>query len=327
MLAIGDRLHEAGRAYVQIDNQRLLRLFSSRLAASGGEVVVGSARSIVDGRVELDGGGSSRRIDVDVVVDATGGTTPFVSRIAGGAARQAMQCAHGIVAEIEGMPNPGAATLMDWTGPDRRDPSFLYALDYGGGTWLVEETSLAHRPGLADDELERRLRARLRMIGAHIISVQRIERVRFAMDSPMPVVPQPVVGVGAAASIVHPATGYSVAAALRMAPLVADAIVASPGDRAVAAWAAVWPAERVAARRLETYGMERLLTMDQRLTRQFFDTFFTLGRSDQAAYLGGQASAKELAAVMWKVFAAAPMRLRRALATGNPLTLARSFLG
>jgi lycopene beta-cyclase len=147
-----------------------------------------------------------------------------------------------------------------------------------------------------------------------------------------------VVAVGAAAAVVHPATGYSVAASLRLGPSVAAALSGPAGSAAgwsgpagsagwSAGWSAVWPDARRSARRLEAYGLERLLGMDQRLTRTFFDTFFTLDRADVATYLGGRADATELAAVMWRLFAAAPLRLRGALASGNPVRLARALLG
>jgi lycopene beta-cyclase len=324
VLVIGDRRHEAARTYVQIDNRRLQQQLRDRLAATGGSVVAGSARAVEGGRVEIEDGGRRHGVEASLVIDATGADTPFVLRErAQGVA--AVQSAYGLVAEVTGMPNQGAAVLMDWSGPDRRDPSFLYALDYGGGVWLVEETSLAHRPGLSDGELERRLQERLAMIGAQIISVQRVERVRFPMDVPMPMVPQVVVAAGAAAAIVHPATGYSVAASLRIAGDLAAAIARSPGD-AKASWAAVWPRRRIAARRLERYGMERLLTMDQRTTRAFFDAFFSLPPHRQAAYLGGTATPGELSVAMARVFAASPWRVRRALIAGNPLPLAKGLL-
>ena len=340
VLVVGEHTHQVGRSYALIDNKALMASLAARFARGGGEVFesavdavdavdavapgpAGAAhRRVAAAVVGLAGGG---RIDADVVVDASGSGSVFVRRRSALRLRPpALQCAYGVVAELRGMPDPGAVTLMDWRGPDRRDPSFLYALDRGDGTWLVEETSLAHRPGLTQPELEHRLAERLRMLGAQIISTQSIERVRFVMDLPMPVVPQPVVGVGAAGSMVHPATGYSVAAALRAAPLIAGAVASGGG--ASAAWRAIWPRERVAARQLETYGLERLLTMDQRLSRMFFDTFFGMADADVATYLGGEAGAREMAGVMWRMFAAAPAPLRAALALGNPTRLARALI-
>lgn len=348
VLVVGDRRHQVGRSYVQLDNAALLDRLAGRFGDHGGELIDAAAQTVEPGSESAPepasvGLGRGRTVRARVVVDATGAGSPFIRREPEPAGRApAMQCAHGIVASIDlgrsGL-EPGTATLMDWTGPDRRQPSFLYALDRGDGTWLLEETSLAGRPAMADDELERRLYDRLRAAGVRVGEVHEVERVRFRMDAPLPEVPQPVVAVGAAAAVVHPATGYSVAASLRLGPSVAAALSGSRSgslggslgglDPAVAAagWAAVWPDARRSARRLEAYGLERLLGMDQRLTRTFFDTFFSLDRGDVAVYLGGRADAGELAAVMWRLFAAAPLRLRRALASGNPVRLARALLG
>jgi lycopene beta-cyclase len=344
---VGARRHEVGRTYVQLDNAALLDRLAGRFGDHGGELIDAAAQTVEPGSesgsepasVGLERG---RTVRARVVVDATGAGSPFIRREPEPAGRApAMQCAHGIVASIDrgrSGPEPGTATLMDWTGPDRRQPSFLYALDRGDGTWLLEETSLAGRPAMADDELERRLYDRLRAAGVRVTEVHEVERVRFRMDAPLPEVPQPVVAVGAAAAVVHPATGYSVAASLRLGPSVAAALSGPAGSAAgwsgpagsagwSAGWSAVWPDARRSARRLEAYGLERLLGMDQRLTRTFFDTFFTLDRADVATYLGGRADATELAAVMWRLFAAAPLRLRGALASGNPVRLARALLG
>jgi lycopene beta-cyclase len=341
----GDRRHEVGRAYVVLDNEALLARFRSQFK---GSVVAASVAGVrhVDADTSLHGSsygevavvGVRRRaaLTARLIVDATGANSTLLSRVAEPTAQApVVQSAFGVVGEITGMPEPGVATTMDWRGPDRDAPSFLYALDYGNGQWLVEETSLAHRPGLSDDELERRLYARLKNLGAHIVSVQRTERVRFAMDVALPVIPQPIVGIGAAAAVVHPATGYSVAASLRSAPLIAAEYAkwldAPAGYRnsslAAEVWNAVWPSERLAARRLEQYGMERTLLMDQKVIRAFFDAFFSLPVKDIAVYMSGTSTQAELAAVMWKVFNAAPMRVRTKLASGNPLRLAKALLG
>jgi lycopene beta-cyclase len=339
-----DRRHEVGRSYVQIDNEAMLAQFQSQFTGKVVQARVAGVSHVGDrdslhGEVSLD---AARRKPVlaTLVIDATGGGSTLLDRVGSGPVlgrtqAPVLQSAFGIIGEVTGMPEPGAATTMDWTGPDREAPSFLYALDYGDGSWLVEETSLAHRPGVPEAELEQRLYTRLKKIGAQIISVQRSERVRFSMDVPMPVIPQPTVGIGAAAAVVHPATGYSVAASLRVAPLIAAEYlkwVDAPAgyhreSLANQMWNTVWPSERRAARRLEQYGMERTLLMDQKLIRAFFDTFFSLSPSDVATYMSGTSTQAELAAVMWRVFNAAPMRVRTKLASGNPLRLAKSLLG
>jgi lycopene beta-cyclase len=243
----------------------------------------------------------------------------------------AMQAAYGVIAEVDRAPY-AASVLMDWTGPNRRDASFLYALDLGQ-RWLLEETSLARNPALTPEDLKARLSSRLAAMGVTITAVHSEEHVLFPMDLPLPLMGQRMLAIGGAGAIVHPATGYSVAASLRLAPRLAEGLrVAfaqpSPDGQSLAdaGWRAIWPTDRGKARNLESYGLNRLLSMNQSEICGFFDTFFALGPTVMSTYLGGEASSAELAAVMWKVFQKAPLRLRSRLASGNPLTLARTLL-
>ncbi len=242
-----------------------------------------------------------------------------------------MQAAYGVVAEVD-RPPYATSVLMDWTGPNRRDASFLYALDLGG-RWLLEETSLARNPALSPDELKARLQARLSGMGVTITATHSEEHVLFPMDVALPVMGQRTLAIGGAGAMVHPATGYSVAASLRLAPRLAESLRIAFGESSVdgqsladAGWRAIWSPDRRKARNLESYGLDRLLTMSQSEIRGFFHTFFALGPSVMTTYLGGDATSTELAAVMWKVFQKAPLRLRSRLASGNPLTLARTLL-
>jgi lycopene beta-cyclase len=312
-------------------------------------------------------------IEARLVIDATGAQSPFVQRTNGSPAASsgrlgqsgadhsevvadamppagtalrgsnngtptgttkipfAMQAAYGVVAEVNRAPY-AASVLMDWTGPNRRDASFLYALDLGG-RWLLEETSLARNPALAPEDLKARLSSRLAAMGVTITAVHSEEHVLFPMDLPLPTIGQRTLAIGAAGAIVHPATGYSVAASLRLAPRLAEGLrtaFAQPSADGQAlsdaGWRAIWPSDRRKARNLESYGLDRLLTMNQSEICGFFDTFFGLGPAVMSTYLGGEASSAELATVMWKVFQKAPLRLRSRLASGNPITLARTLL-
>jgi lycopene beta-cyclase len=140
------------------------------------------------------------------------------------------------------------------------------------------------------------------------------------MDPPLPVAGQRVLATGAAASSVHPATGYLVAAALRAAPRVAgavarglDAPAGGPARAAELGWEAVWPADRVRRHRLQAFGLEALLGMDPPATARFFRAFFALPPADWASYLSGTRSSAATAAAMTRLYAAATPDLRRAL--------------
>ena len=330
---IGEREATAGRTYGRFDNGALS--IALQTTAETGRLTIRQATATSvnhhssGSTVELSTG---RAVDATLVLDGTGATSPFVVRPVAGA-MPAFQVAYGIVAEFERDPLPAnVCTFMDWRGPDRRVPSFAYTLPVDG-SWLVEETSLASRPAVAMEELERRLHDRLRADGLVVTRTLSVERVSIPMDLPLPDRTQRVVGLGAAASIVHPATGYSVGASLRVATRLARALAdalgrsgATPAQAASAGWTTIWSDDRVKARRLEAYGLERVLTMNQADARSFFDSFFRLPVATTSAYLGGEAGATEMAAVMWKVFRNVSPRLQRRLASGNPLGLARSLL-
>jgi lycopene epsilon-cyclase len=70
------------------------------------------------------------------------------------------------------------------------------------------------------------------------------------VGGPLPLACQPVTAFGAAANLVHPATGYSVSRSLREAPGLAKDIASilaqqfSVGVTAEAVWEALWPQEK-----------------------------------------------------------------------------------
>jgi lycopene beta-cyclase len=334
---IGDRHHDVRRAYGILDNDRVRLAFTASAVATGRLEVIDDAAT----RIELKGGdcvvqlAEGGTIQSRLVFDGTGSHSTFVERESEGSS-EVLQTAFGIkVRTRSSLPSGDSCVLMDWRGPQRRDASFLYALPYGDGRWLFEETSLARSGGLPQGELEVRLRLRLADLGVVIDEEEHTETVSFPMNVPLPGAGQRVVPIGAAAALVHPATGYSIAAAFQSALSLADVLGDVPGNSAASTagddvercWDVLWSSNRRRARRLERYGLERLLTMDQTTTRLFFDTFFTLDPALTAAYLGGQAGVGELTSVMWNMFRASPPRLQRRLASGNPLTLARSLVG
>ncbi len=331
--AIGDRHQFAGRAYGRFENLSLSSALQGTAETGAFAVREGQATAVThDASGATIGLARGKDIRARVVLDGTGAASPFVTREAS-SPPSAFQVAYGVVAELDRPPLPAdTCTLMDWRGPDRAVPSFAYTLPIGE-RWLIEETALASRPALGFDELERRLCDRMRADGVVITKVHAVERVSFPMDVSLPERTQRTIGLGAAASLVHPATGYSVAASLRSAPRIASALAdtlssdrANLGEVSRSAWKAIWSDDRVQARRLESYGLDRVLTMDQRDLRSFFDAFFRLGPQTAQVYLGGEAGSSELAGVMWKVFRNMSPRLQRRLATGNPLTLAKSLL-
>ena len=249
------------------------------------------------------------------------------------------QTAIGVVLDEPPAGSLGAPTVMDFGDPPHRDglgiPTFVYAFPVTDG-WLIEETVLAGGP-LDPDELLPRLASRL---GEPVERLReravRVERVRIPMGAPVPPRPSgrdrsPTVRFGAAAGMIHPATGYSVASSLRAVERVARATIdrldrSGPVDRDadVAAVAdAVWPRPLRRTRRLHDFGLDVLVGMDVAEIRSFFQAFFELPTERWASYLRIDTPPSELAAVMTSMFRRADWPLRRQLVTGNP----RSLLG
>jgi len=250
------------------------------------------------------------------VVDAGGHRQPLLPR-PGPGRLPAEQTAYGLVVdELTAAPvvGRGDALFMDWTSTgDPAWPTFLYAVPLGEGRVLLEETSLARRPGLPTAQLRDRLLTRLARAGVQPPPDAEIERVRFPVDARRHHSPGSV-GFGAAAPLVHPASGFSVATALRLAPLVADALAAHlPGDpRAalVAARAVVWPPAARAVHALRRRGLEALLRMPPAQVPAFFEVFFGLPEHHRWAYLTGRDDLGATVAAMNALFGHAGWGLR-----------------
>jgi lycopene beta-cyclase len=261
-----------------------------------------------------------------VVVDAGGYRQPLrLPGLVGGPAGPrpaAEQTAYGVIVDEQSaaaVVAPGTALFMDWRPPlgaPRGWPTFLYAVPVGGGRVLLEETSLARRPGLPMPALRDRLLARLARYAITPSADAEVERVRFPVDTARHRAPG-VVGFGAAAPLMHPATGFSVAAALRLAPTIADALTAHlPGDPRGALGAArtvVWSPAARAVHLLRRRGLEALLRMPPEEVPAFFEVFFELPEAHRWAYLTGRDDLAATVAAMNALFGRAGWRLRRRL--------------
>jgi lycopene beta-cyclase len=316
-----------GRGYVRVDRAALAHRLEQRFTGGGGrrrdaevrEVSHAAGRSTVRCR---DG----TEIAARVVVDASGHRPVLVRRrVRPG---QGFQTAWGLTVELRddsARLEPGRALLMDWSDPLPEPPagaapSFLYAMPLGDGRCFVEETVLVARPVVPPERLERRLAARLAARGLRVHRVLARERCWIPMGGALPDLRQRVVGFGAAGGMVHPATGYLLPRVLEAAPPLADAIRdalgrngAAPADAARAGWSALWSADRQRRRALFVFGMEVLLRLDVRATRQFFGAFFELPPEEWQGFLSDTLPAPELARAMSRFFVGAPRELQRTL--------------
>lgn len=324
----GERRVELQRDYGLFDNSRLQAHLLARAQAGGmvwhrGHVAQAVHHAYHTELTTHEGGSYAARL----VVDASGHNPVLLQRPR--VERISYQAAYGIVGRFSAPPvAPGQMVLMDYrsnhlgTHDLQQPPTFLYAMDLGQDRYFVEETSLAHAPAVAIDVLEGLLHQRLARQGIRVEEIEHVERVLFPMDLPLPWLTQPVLGYGAAASMVHPISGYQVGAALRYAAPVAQAIAValetgrtSPGALARAGWEALWPQDRWRRRHLYLFGLANVLRFNVRQTQDFFAAFFNLPRNQWAGYLSDTLTTPQLLAAMWNLFVHAPNHVRRSLLT------------
>ncbi|WP_324190641.1 lycopene cyclase family protein [Nocardia beijingensis] len=286
-MAWGTRAHRVDRPYVVLDTARL------QAALHLGDANVVSDRVVRVGPRQVTSA-SGATITAARVVDARG--------LARSPAR-AEQTAYGLVVDVGRCAGLGPL-FMDWrpdNGADPGDlPSFLYAVPLDDERMLLEETCLAGRPALTGAQLRTRLLARLRARDVRLTGDEPVEHVRFPVQGGRPGSRR----FGAAGGFLHPATGYSVGAALAAAD-------------AVAAGRDVWPATARVVHRLRGAGLRALLALPPGDLPLFFDTFFGLSPDAQRAYLSGRTDLAGTVAAMSALFAALPGPLRRRVAAAT----------
>lgn len=295
--------------YARLSTPALQGMLRARAADAGVRTVraaVSDLRHDATGTAVGLADGTSLR--ARVVVDASGAQSAFVARTSDRV--PAVQTAVGWLCEVPRHPfRPGEMLLMDWTAATddaEGPPSFLYAMPLGADRLFVEETSLAARPAVPFDLLRGRLGARLARLGIQVTRVVDHEHCWIPMGTALPRKDQRTIGFGAAASMVHPATGYQIARVLAQADPLADAVLAGlsdgPDAAAARAWHTLWPADRVRAWELYTFGLTFLTGLDTRQVQSFFRAFFALSDADWQLYLSGTASSSQLARIMRDVF-------------------------
>jgi lycopene beta-cyclase len=264
-------------------------------------------------------------ITARVVIDASGHAAALVQRPA--PQRVAHQVAFGIIGTFSAPPvRTGQLVLMDFRYDhlpgDAKSalPTFLYAMHLGGDRYFVEETSLASMPPMSFELLEQRLYRRLAARGAMVRTIEHTEHCLFPMNLPLPYLDQPILAYGGAASMVHPASGYQVGAALRQAPRLAAVLAhaavqpnAGPVALARAGWDALWPGTAVRNRNLYELGLHSLLNFGAADLDEFFGTFFQLPYPAWTGYLSNTLTTPEIVRDMVGLFVKAPNQIRAGL--------------
>jgi len=316
----GERLLD--RRYLKLDTVKLQGLLMERCRAAGVEFVAAEVCT-VDHREEcsLVGVGAPQPLACRFFVDATGGRRNLVESSA--ERPIAYQTAYGEHLEVEQHPfTIGEMVFMDLRsmGPTRSgaSPSFLYAMPLSKTEIFVEETTLISEPEMSLRELQRRLHGRLNLWDIRPTRRLGIERCRIPMTFPMPDRKQRTLAFGAAASMVHPATGYLLARTIKKAPGVAEVIAAELHSDSLTRssqkiWREIWPVDDVRKWELYTFGANFLAKLDDDQLERFFNTFFDLPTEDWYRFMTGEVSAARLAAMMSRVFLATDANLRWAL--------------
>jgi lycopene beta-cyclase len=253
----------------------------------------------------------------------------------------AWQTAYGVVLMEPPVGALGTPMMMDFSDPpgDRDDldvPTFAYALPVEGG-WLVEETVLAAAPAVDPIRLAGRLARRLALSADELGRLAlRVEQVRIPMGvgARRPDPGSTVIPYGAAAGMIHPATGYSIAASISAAApaagTIAEALATHRSENSLRAdhhrlARIVWSDDDLRTRVLHEYGLDVLQRMDTDGVRSFFDTFFDSDPDLWASFLRIDTSPRLVAQLMASMFKRADWSLRRQLVRSNPIPLVRAF--
>ncbi|KAL3828586.1 hypothetical protein ACJIZ3_017388 [Penstemon smallii] len=337
-----DKTKYLDRAYGRVNRKDLKLKLLSSCAANGVKFHKAKVWEVqheeFESSISCDDG---TELKASLIVDASGFTSSFVEYDK--PRNHGYQVAHGILAEVDQHPfDLDKMVLMDWRDthlgnePELRAsnskyPTFLYAMPFDSNLVFLEETSLVSRPKLSYMEVKKRMVARLRQLGIRVKTVIEDEKCLIPMGGPLPRVPQSVMAIGGNSGIVHPATGYTVAQTMAIAPLVAEAIAECLGStrmiRGTAlysrAWNGLWPLERRFSREFYNFGMETLLKLDLNGSRRFFEAFFELNPHYWHGFLSSRLSFGELVMLGLSLFGKASNSSRLDMVTKCPAPLVK----
>ncbi|MFW0790547.1 lycopene cyclase family protein [Gordonia sp. CPCC 205333] len=287
------------RGYSVLDTEALQRFLSTGVTA-----VAAAAASVGQHAVTLTTG---ETLSATTVVDARGTTGQPSSNTP-------RQTAVGIRRHSR---SP-EMVVMDWRRPPGMTvaETFSYRVGVGPTVELVEETCLAGAPPIEFRRLGELCAAR---IGTTIPDTTGsdldVELVDFAL---LPVAQPPwrqwgkdPLRFGAAGGLMHPATGYSLAATLSATDFVVDALRVGRDPRA-----ALWPRAARLVYELRVAGLAALLAMKPAELTRFFDIFFGLPLCSQHAYLSSRTDVGGVIRAMWLIFVDLRWRERRHLVLG-----------
>eukprot|EP00216_Chloropicon_sp_CCMP2111_P006022 CAMPEP_0198235352 /NCGR_PEP_ID=MMETSP1446-20131203/1261_1 /TAXON_ID=1461542 ORGANISM="Unidentified sp, Strain CCMP2111" /NCGR_SAMPLE_ID=MMETSP1446 /ASSEMBLY_ACC=CAM_ASM_001112 /LENGTH=562 /DNA_ID=CAMNT_0043916489 /DNA_START=190 /DNA_END=1878 /DNA_ORIENTATION=+ len=202
-------------------------------------------------------------------------------------------------------------------GVSKEMPSFLYAMPLGGNKAFFQETCLVSKQAVPFHVLERRLKGRLDALGVKVKSVLDEEWSYIPVGGPLPLADQQILAFGAAANMIHPASGYSISRSLRAAPAFAKSIVdifeEQKGWNEVSskkAWDTLWTARNRKQAAFHTFGMELLALLDVRSIDDFFLSFFKLPDFLWRGFLAAELDAGQIIFFALSVFVICPFQMK-----------------
>ncbi|VFQ68128.1 unnamed protein product [Cuscuta campestris] len=266
-----------------------------------------------------------------------------------------VQTAYGMEVEVENNPyDPSLMVFMDYRDHVRHKvhsleaqyPTFLYAMPMSGTRVFFEETCLASKEAMPFELLKKKLLLRLETMGVRIKKIYEEEWSYIPVGGSLPNTEQRNLAFGAAASMVHPATGYSVVRSLSEAPryayVIANILKQSRGMNilmssgniehiSTQAWNALWPQEKKRQRSFFLFGLALILQLDIEGIRTFFLTFFRLPNWMWQGFLGSTLSSTDLMLFALYMFVIAPNEMRKCLirhllSDPTGATMLRTFL-
>lgn len=328
-----------GRPYGRVSRHLLHEELVKRCFESGVSYLSAKVERIMEGH----DGHSLVACERDITIPcrlatvASGAASGKLLQYEVGGPRVCVQTAFGVEVEVESSPyDPNIMVFMDYRdyskqnfdSPEAKYPTFLYAMPMSPTRIFFEETCLASIDAMPFDLLKKKLMARLQTMGVRIIKTYEEEWSYIPVGGSLPNTEQRNLAFGAAASMVHPATGYSVVRSLSEAPKYASAIanIIKRGSSKSAillqrnvqnismqAWNTLWPQERKRQRAFFLFGLALIVQLDIEGTRTFFRTFFQLPKWMWEGFLGSNLSSADLILFAFHMFFIAPNDLRMCL--------------
>ncbi|CAN1340237.1 Lycopene epsilon cyclase, chloroplastic [Linum perenne] len=326
-----------GRAYGRVNRDLLHEELLRRCVESG----VSYLNSKVESIDEATNGHRRVVCEDNVLVQcrlasvASGAASGKLLQYEVGGPRVCVQTAYGVEVEVENNPyDPSLMVFMDYRNYTKQNsssleaqyPTFLYAMSMSPTRVFFEETCLASKDAMPFDLLKRKLMSRLETMGIRILRTYEEEWSYIPVGGSLPNTEQKNLAFGAAASMVHPATGYSVVRSLSEAPSYAlvianilrngqyegnrNANISTQGMGHEYCFEDVRPLERKRQRAFFLFGLALIVQLDIEGIRTFFRTFFRVPRWMWQGFLGSNLSSVDLILFSFYMFVIAPNEMR-----------------